>query len=45
VLEIGHEAAFFAAAFPALQPLWLQTSGGDDQLLWLTRAALQACAA
>ena len=36
VLEIGHERAHFEAAFPALSPLWLSTSAGDDQVLLLT---------
>jgi ribosomal protein L3 glutamine methyltransferase len=40
VLEIGHERAHFEQAFPALQPLWLATSGGTDQVLLLERAAL-----
>ncbi|EHR70875.1 protein-(glutamine-N5) methyltransferase, ribosomal protein L3-specific [Burkholderiales bacterium JOSHI_001] len=40
VLEIGHERAHFEAAFPRLQPLWLPTSAGDDQVLLLERAAL-----
>ncbi len=40
VLEIGHERLHFEAAFPALQPLWLSTSAGDDQVLLLTREAL-----
>ena len=35
VLEIGHERAHFEAAFPQLQPLWLQTSAGEDQVLLL----------
>jgi ribosomal protein L3 glutamine methyltransferase len=37
VLEIGHERAHFEAAFPQLQPLWLSTTAGDDQVLLLTR--------
>jgi ribosomal protein L3 glutamine methyltransferase len=37
VLEVGHERANFEAAFPALHPLWLPTSAGDDQVLLLTR--------
>ncbi len=37
VLEIGHERAFFEAAFPQLQPVWLTTSAGDDAVLLLTR--------
>ena len=40
VLEIGHERAFFEAAFPHLQPVWLPTSAGEDQVLLLTREAL-----
>ncbi len=47
VLEIGHERAHFEAAFPRLQPIWLETSAGADQVLLLTREALcapDACA-
>jgi ribosomal protein L3 glutamine methyltransferase len=40
VIEIGHERAQFEAAFPALQPLWLATSAGDDQVLLLAREDL-----
>jgi ribosomal protein L3 glutamine methyltransferase len=40
VIEIGHERAHFEAAFPALQPLWLATSAGDDQVLLLAREDL-----
>jgi ribosomal protein L3 glutamine methyltransferase len=40
VLEIGHERAHFEAAFPHLQPVWLPTSAGDDQVLLLTREML-----
>ena len=39
-LEIGHERAHFEAAFPALEPIWLATSAGDDQVLLLHREAL-----
>jgi len=35
VLEIGHERPHFEAAFAQLQPLWLQTSAGEDQVLLL----------
>ena len=42
VLEIGHERAHFEAAFPALEPIWLPTSAGDDQVLLLTRTTLAA---
>jgi ribosomal protein L3 glutamine methyltransferase len=40
VLEIGNEQANFEAAFPQLEPVWLETSAGDDQVLLLTREAL-----
>ena len=40
VLEIGHERGHFEAAFPHLQPVWLTTSAGDDQVLLLTRESL-----
>jgi ribosomal protein L3 glutamine methyltransferase len=40
VLEIGHERPHFEAAFPQLQPLWLDTRAGDDQVLLLTREQL-----
>jgi ribosomal protein L3 glutamine methyltransferase len=39
VLEIGHERVHFEAAFPQLQPLWLETSAGEDQVLLLTAEA------
>jgi ribosomal protein L3 glutamine methyltransferase len=42
VLEIGNEQAHFEAAFPRLEAVWLDTSAGEDQVLLLTRAALQA---
>ncbi len=41
VLEIGHERPHFEAAFPMLEPVWLTTSAGDDQVLLLTRDMLQ----
>lgn len=40
VLEIGHERAHFEAAFPGLNPLWLPTSGGDDQVMMLSAGHL-----
>lgn len=40
VLEIGNERAHFEAAFPRLEPIWLATSAGEDQVLLLTREAL-----
>ncbi|MEQ1805086.1 MAG: 50S ribosomal protein L3 N(5)-glutamine methyltransferase [Burkholderiaceae bacterium] len=41
VLEIGHEREHFDAAFPRLEVAWLETSGGDDQVLLATHEALQ----
>ena len=38
VLEIGHEKRHFNQAFPELEPLWLDTSAGDEQVMLLTRA-------
>jgi ribosomal protein L3 glutamine methyltransferase len=40
VLEIGHERPFFEAAFPQLDPLWMETSAGPDLVLLLTREQL-----
>ena len=40
VLEIGHERSNFEAAFPQLEPVWLETSAGDDQVLLLMREDL-----
>lgn len=40
VLEIGHEAAHFEAAFPRLEVVWLPTSAGENQVLLITREAL-----
>jgi ribosomal protein L3 glutamine methyltransferase len=42
VLEIGHERAHFERAFPRLEFAGLETSGGDDRVLLLTRASLLA---
>lgn len=42
VLEIGHEARHFEAAFPRLEFLWLPVTAGDDQILLVTREALLA---
>ena len=42
VLEVGNERAFFEAAFPALEAVWLSTSAGDDQVLLLTAESLLA---
>ena len=42
VLEIGNEREHFERAFPRLEALWLETSAGADQVLLLTRQALEA---
>ncbi|HEV7913849.1 MAG TPA: 50S ribosomal protein L3 N(5)-glutamine methyltransferase, partial [Albitalea sp.] len=41
VLEIGNERANFEHAFRRLEVAWLDTSAGDDQVLLVTRDALQ----
>lgn len=41
VLEIGNERANFEAVFPNLPVFWLPTSAGEDQVLLVTREALQ----
>jgi ribosomal protein L3 glutamine methyltransferase len=41
VLEIGHERRHFESAFPRLEVTWLETSGGHDQVLLVTRDSLQ----
>ncbi|MDP3759820.1 MAG: 50S ribosomal protein L3 N(5)-glutamine methyltransferase [Ramlibacter sp.] len=41
VLEIGNERGHFEAAFPRLEVVWLETSAGEDQVLLVTRDALQ----
>lgn len=40
VLEIGNERENFERAFPQLDPVWLDTSSGSDQVLLLTREQL-----
>ncbi|MFT4241816.1 MAG: 50S ribosomal protein L3 N(5)-glutamine methyltransferase [Acidovorax sp.] len=42
VLEIGNERAYFEAAFPQLPVFWLETSAGEDQVLLVTRQALES---
>lgn len=41
VLEIGNERPYFEAAFPHLEVAWLETSAGEDQVLLITREALE----
>ena len=40
LLELGHERAYFDAAFPDLAPMWLDTTEATDQILLLTREQL-----
>jgi ribosomal protein L3 glutamine methyltransferase len=40
VLEIGNERAHFERAFPNLEPVWLETTAGEDQVLLLTKEDL-----
>lgn len=40
VLEIGYERDHFEAAFPELEPVWLDTEEASDQILLLTREQL-----
>ncbi|MGX5660150.1 50S ribosomal protein L3 N(5)-glutamine methyltransferase [Castellaniella ginsengisoli] len=40
VLEIGHERVHFEAAFPEMEPVWLDTAATTDQILLLRRAQL-----
>jgi ribosomal protein L3 glutamine methyltransferase len=42
LLEIGHEARHFEAAFPSLEYAHLPVSAGEDQLVLLTREQLLA---
>jgi ribosomal protein L3 glutamine methyltransferase len=42
VLEIGNEREHFERAFPRLEVVWMETSGGEDQVLLVTREALVA---
>jgi len=40
VLEIGHEHDHFVAAFPHLEPVWLDSAEASNQILLLTREQL-----
>ena len=35
LLELGHEAAHFEAAWPDLEPLWLDTAATERQIMLL----------
>ena len=41
----AHERSHFEAAFPRLNPVWIDTSAGGDQVLLLTREDLMEQAA
>jgi ribosomal protein L3 glutamine methyltransferase len=41
VLEIGHERRHFEHAFPRLEVAWMETSAGNDEVLLVTRDALE----
>ncbi len=41
ILEIGHEADHFEAAFPELEPLWLDTAATERQIMLLRAEQLQ----
>jgi ribosomal protein L3 glutamine methyltransferase len=38
VLELGNEKAHFQTAYPHLNPTWLETSAGDEQVFLLNKA-------
>ena len=40
VLEIGHEIQHFQQAFAQLEPVYLSTSAGEEQVLLFTKQAL-----
>ena len=42
VLEIGHEFDHFTAAFPQLEPIWLDTAATDMQILLLSKEQLES---
>lgn len=41
VLEIGHEVDHFEAAFPTLEPIWLDTQATSNQVMLLTADQLK----
>ena len=40
LLEVGHEALHFEAAFSALEFIWLPTASGDNSVALIERDAL-----
>jgi ribosomal protein L3 glutamine methyltransferase len=41
LIEIGHEARHFEAAFPTLEFAWLPVTAGEDQLVLLAREQIE----
>ena len=41
LMEIGHEARHFEAAFPALEFAWIPVTAGDDQLVLVSREQIE----
>ena len=41
VLEVGHERSHFEAAFPHLEPIWMETSAGEDLVLALSASTFR----
>lgn len=44
IIELGNERAYFEAAFPELNPIWLEVSAGDEQVFLLRKDDLLAFA-
>jgi ribosomal protein L3 glutamine methyltransferase len=40
ILELGNEKKHFESAFPHLNPIWLETSAGDEQVLLINKQDL-----
>ena len=40
LIEIGHEAPHFEAAFPGLEFAWVPVTAGPEQLVWIEAGAL-----
>lgn len=40
IVELGNERLHFEAAFPHLNPIWLETSAGDEQVFLLNKEDL-----
>lgn len=42
IIELGNERNYFEEAFPELEPVWLDVSAGDEQVLLLNKDDLKA---